>query len=350
MPQPPVPDKSIVDSVLAAAGPVMVVGVSDTGKSTLVAGIAHAAADAGARPAVLEADVGQSEHGPPGMMDLLEPAPDPAARPWRTLGQWYVGSTAPYTVMAQCVAGIRRLADRASSLGMHPVLVDTSSFVGNTTGTAYKTAKHDVLRPGLVLAVQFDDEIEFWLRGLGTPVQRVPVAAGVRDKPEGLRIARRAQRLATYFRDAPAHRIPLLGTPLRGTRLGLGETVPPDACGRLSDILGCRVVHAERAGRSVALWAVGVPRHGLDRALEVLRAGRVITLNASLWEGRSVGFVGRDGFCLAQGVIEAVDWVAMAATVRAPFYGIAEAAAVAVGTMRHTLDGSRLPDVPSQET
>lgn len=327
----------------------MVVGAVDTGKSTLLSALARAARVAGARPGVIEADVGQSEHGPAGMMDLLEPGTEPGGKPWRTLGQWYVGSTTPYTAVAQCVAGVRRLADRAASLGLNPVLVDTTGFVANITGLAYKTAKHDALRPGLVLAIQAGGELERWLRGLGTPVLRVPVADGVRDKPEGLRLARRAQRLAVYFREAPSHRVSLLELPLRGTRLGLGETIPPDGYGRLSDALGCRVVHAERAGRSVALWTSAPPRRGLDHALETLRAGRAITLDASLWEGRSVGFIGRDGFCLAQGVIEAVDWMAMAATVRAPFYGIAEAVAMAVGTMRHTLDGSRLPDVPPQD-
>lgn len=329
-------------------GAVVFLGAPDVGKTTLVERTARAVANH--RPAaVVDGDVGQSEIGPPGMMDLAKAEADNPMARWKPRGQWYVGATSPFVDMAQVVVGLRRLLGRAAQRSLAPVLVDTCSFVPSPSGLALATAVVDVLRPDLVVAVQLEDEMERWLRGVGVPVVRLVSEPDVRTKPKGLRAARRAARLVSYFRDAPEHRLPLNDWALRNTRLGAGAPVSRAERDRAASALGRAVVHGERAGGSVAFWTRGAPRAEPQRFAADFQAQRMVTFDADVWEGRSLGFIAPDGMCLAMGVVEAVDWASMTATVRAPLYGISDAKALAMGRMRHQPDGESLPAISEQD-
>jgi len=340
---------SLVEGILAAEGPVLMVGAPDTGKTTLAARLAKAALSAGRPAAVIDLDVGQSEVGPPGLMDLAPAEAEAPMSKWRPRGQWYIGSTSPLGALPQTVAGARRLADRAAERGFSPVIVDTPSFVPIPAGIALTTALVDVLKPGLVVAVQIEGEIERWLRGIGAPVARVVSDPNVRSKPSGLRATRRGARLGAYFQDSTEHSIRLTEWTLRNTRLGAGAPMPHTELAQASTMLGCPVVHGERAPASVAFWTLGAPRHDPARIAAEFGAPRAVTFDASVWKGRSLGFIARDGFCLAMGVVTDVDWPSLIATVRAPVYSVAEAVAISAGQMRHRPDGEELPAVPDRD-
>jgi polynucleotide 5'-hydroxyl-kinase GRC3/NOL9 len=334
-----------LDDISQRTGTLLFVGPADRGKTTLVERAARRIAEQ--RPAaVMDLDIGQSEIGPPGLMDLAEAVPDTSMAKWRARRQWYIGDTSPYGLPAQTVVGARRLADMALELGFETLLVDTASFLPTPAGLALAGALVDALRPACVVAVARGNEMEAWLRGVSAPVIRVTADDAVRVKPQSLRAVRRAARLESYFRDAPEHAVRLDEWPLRATRLGLGAPLPAADRAAGATALGCPVVHAERAGDSVALWTLGPPRRDPARAAEALSARRVTTFDAAWWNHRSVGFLMPDGACLAMGVVERVDWPSLTATVRAPVYSLAEARVLSAGRMRHKPGGEGLPPVP----
>ncbi|HEY3413742.1 MAG TPA: Clp1/GlmU family protein [Armatimonadota bacterium] len=344
-----VPVPSTIEEAVAADGVILAIGASDTGKSSRIASLAAQQADTGRQVMVLDLDVGQSEVGPPGMMDLCEAAPDKPVSEWRIRAQWYVGATTPFPSMVEVVTGALRLAERAIELGAELVLVDTPSFVNTPSGHGLSRFLVDALRPGAVLAIQRRDELERWLSGIGAPVVRTEVASGVRPKPPGLRAARRASKLARYFADARRHQVPLTDKLLRGTRLGFGTPLTSTDHRIASPLLGCPVLHAERGAASVAFWTLGPPRHSLDKVAAEFGVRSAVTFDCAFWAGRSLGFIGPHGFCVAMGVIEKVDWPSLTAAVRAPVYSLAEAIAVHAGTMRHRTDGTGLPNVPERD-
>jgi len=341
-----VPVDSITAAALAAHGPILLVGAADTGKSTLARHIVKTAQNEGHPVGLIDGDIGQSEIGPPGMMELAIPG-ETGGRDWQVRGQWFVGTTTPYSAPMSCVVGIRRLADRARELDLHPLIIDTTSFVNTVAGHALKTAKVDALCPGLVIAIQRKDEMERWLGGVGRPFVRAEPDPRAHIKPASLRALRRGSKLAAYFQNAAEHVAPLLEWSLRGTRLAFGQPLVPGEYAGAGRALNCRVVHAERAGGSVALWVLGAPSGDLNRVATDLRAERVVTINAGMWTGRSVGLIGADGFCLAQGVVERVNWTTVAAHIRAPLWSLAEVVSLRFGTLRHKMDGTGLPSVAS---
>ena len=344
-----VPVPATIEDALSTGGVILVTGVSDVGKSSRVAALAASQAEAGRSVMVLDLDVGQSEAGPPGMMDLCEVAAGQSAREWTIRAQWYAGATTPFASTVDVVTGALRLAERAIELGAALVLVDTPSFVNTPAGHTLMRCLVDVLRPSAILAIQRRDELERWLSGIGAPAVRLTVDSGVRPKPSVLRAGRRAARLAEYFAEAKSHHVSLIDRMLRGTRLGFGTALTTTDHRIASPLLGCPVLHAERGAASVAFWTLGPPRHSLNRVAAEFGVRQAVTFDASFWTGRSLGFIGSNGFCVAMGVIEKVDWPSLTAAVHVPAYSLADAVAVHAGTMRHQTDGTGLPNVPEKD-
>lgn len=334
-----------LDDIARAGGVILFVGPGDRGKTTQVERLARRLASE-RRVAVLDLDPGQSEIGPPGMMDFADAVSESPMEKWRARRQWYLGDLSPYSAPVPAVAGAVRLLRAARDLGHETVLIDTPSFLPTPIGHALASGFVDALRPDAVVAVAHEREMDAWLRGVFTPVVRLAPEEAVRLKPQALRAVRRASRLAAYFNDAPRHAVRLDEWPVRGTRFGLGAVLPAADRAAAATALGCPVVHAERAGGTVAVWTLGAPRRDAARAADALRVRRVVTYDAAWWKERSAGLLRKDGSCLAMALVENVDWPSLTATVRAPIHSLAEAAVLAMGRFRHTLTGDGLPAVP----
>jgi len=124
---------------------VIIIGATDTGKSTLSQWLAQQLSSQG-RVAMLDADVGQSRIGPPATVG------------WRFAeakqGEFYfVGDVTPAACPADCVAGTVRLVQRAERAGADYVIVDTSGFVDGPFALSLKKAKIELLSPALVVAI-----------------------------------------------------------------------------------------------------------------------------------------------------------------------------------------------------
>lgn len=334
-----------LDEVCQSNGTVLFLGPGDRGKTTQVERLARNLA-ATMPIIVLDLDPGQSAIGPPGMMDMAEANADKPMEHWRARRQWYLGEISPYAAPGATVTAAVRLLDSARALGRHTVLVDTASFIPTPAGHALACSLVDALRPDMVVAVAQEGEMDAWLRGIFTPITRLIPEEAVRVKPQSLRAVRRATRLAGYFQNAPQHSVRLDQWPLRGTRLGLGAPLPAAIRATAATALGCPVVHAERAGRTTAVWTLGPPRHGTAGAAANLNASRIVTYDAAWWKYRSAGLLRPDGSCLAMAFVEQVDWPSLTASIRTPIHSLAEAAVVSLGRFRHQHDGEALPPVP----
>jgi polynucleotide 5'-hydroxyl-kinase GRC3/NOL9 len=141
-------------------GTIMVLGAPDTGKSTLARHLYERLAAEGRRVACLDGDPGQTSLGPPATMTLVigtgKDYPPPGRR-WRR----FVGAVSPRGHMLAMLVGAAALTGTARHAGADALIYDTSGLVDPTQGgTALKLAKIDLLRPGTVIAIQREDELE----------------------------------------------------------------------------------------------------------------------------------------------------------------------------------------------
>lgn len=187
----------------------MVVGDSDTGKSTLARYVYQRLCRRGLLAAYLDADVGQSTLGLPTTLNVAR-AVEPGDGQFPPLGPraaYFVGATTPRGHMLPAVVGCHRLQQWTLALGAEAIVVDTTGLVDKAQGgKALKQWKIELLAPGVVVALQRGRELEpiLWPLRRDKRVRciELPVAPGVIRRSREERIARRRARLAAYFETA----------------------------------------------------------------------------------------------------------------------------------------------------
>jgi polynucleotide 5'-hydroxyl-kinase GRC3/NOL9 len=191
----------------------VVVGAGDTGKTTLVTRLASGLAARGTRVAVVDADVGQSEIGPPTTVGL-----GAVARPLARLHDAdvialeFIGDTSPVRHIGRTADATGRLVRQALDAGFQHVIVDTGGLVEGALGLALKRAKIRAVDPDLVLVVQRGQESEALARALGGPGR--PALVRVASSPAAIRRTQTQRRLfrdralEEYLRGTASVRIP----------------------------------------------------------------------------------------------------------------------------------------------
>ena len=218
----------------AAARVTLVLGANDTGKSTLVAGLAGALAARGHAVAVVDADLGQSDVGPPTTVGLGR-----VRGPLERLGEAevialeFLGLTSPARCMRETAEATKRLVDRALAEGCDRVLVDTSGLVEGDFGRALKRIKIDRVRPDLLVALQRADECEPILTAYagGPAIVRLPAAATT-PRSSAARRRHREGALQAHLAGAVPVVLDLGRVPARPAPAGRGLAVI-DAAGAL---------------------------------------------------------------------------------------------------------------------
>lgn len=250
----------------ARARVTMVVGASDVGKTTLTTAGAGALAARGERVAVVDADLGQSELGPPTTIGLARVAgPLAGLRDAELLALEFVGTTSPAHAVTAAARATAGLVEQARRAGFDRILVDTSGLVAGAVGRWLKRTKVELVRPDLVVVIARGDESDAIAADAsgqpGVQVLRV-AAAGARRRSPDERRRHRARALAAYFAGAAVVRVPLRTVAVRRTHPP-GDARPPGV-----EDVDLLVGLADDAGAT----------RGIGRLLSVDAAARALTI------------------------------------------------------------------------
>jgi polynucleotide 5'-hydroxyl-kinase GRC3/NOL9 len=295
----------------------------------------------------VDADLGQSEIGPPGTLSLarVHETPDSLAalRPGPMV---FVGNVTPAGHVLSVVVGTKRLVERALTRGADLVLVDTCGLVEGDLGRALKLQKIELVAPDRVLALQRGDELASLLRHIEAGparVLRLPAATGARPKPPGLRRARRAARFAQYLADARPHDLDARALPGTGAWLFGGEALAPRHLRFAERALGARVPYGERHADVIRLIVQGrAAPDGCAVLREEWRRGQVLLTPEASLRGLMVGLIDADGWTMAAGIVSAVEYDAARLTVHAPLASLAGVRALRYGRLRLRPNGSEI--------
>jgi polynucleotide 5'-hydroxyl-kinase GRC3/NOL9 len=268
----------------AAARITLVIGAGDTGKTTLVTGLAAALAARGEAVCIVDADLGQSDVGPPTTIGLGRVRrPIERLEEAEVLGLEFLGMTSPARCMRETGEATARLVARAQAAGCARVLVDTSGLVEGSFGLALKRIKIDRVRPDLIIALQRTIECEPILRlyEREITVLRLPAAAtGRRTQAERRR--RRQRALDAHLAGAVPVTLDLTRVPARPAPNTRGLAVV--------EVLGALVGLDDREGRTRGL--------GWVSALDVGKA-RLTVETAVEAEGIAAVAIGRERYKVA---------------------------------------------------
>ena len=201
---------------------ILVLGSVDRGKSTYCRFLTQRCLAAGKRVAVIDADVGQKDIGPPTTMTLGYPEAD---IPWtqiRPAALYFVGATSPVGHLLPIVVGIRQLLDTARA---HVIIINTTGLI-HGVGRALKSYKIEAVQPDAIVAIEQGRELTAITQAYRHyRILRVPPSAQALAKTPQQRKATREQAFRAYFASArevclARHRVVLQRTVLfTGTRL-----------------------------------------------------------------------------------------------------------------------------------
>jgi len=139
---------------------VMVVGGIDSGKTSFCTFLVNAAVKEKLRTSVIDADLGQSDVGPPstvGFNFVAEPVKD--LFEIDAQDAVFVGSTSPSGAISKVVEGLTSLKARLMEAGVDFLVINTDGWIEGEEATAYKVRLAEKVAASVVVGIQQENEL-----------------------------------------------------------------------------------------------------------------------------------------------------------------------------------------------
>lgn len=264
---------------------VLVIGGSAVGKSSFCHYLAEALLARQAEVAFVDADIGQSNLGPPAAVTLGYPTSpvDFSAVPPSTF--YFVGSTGPIGRFLPLVIGTANLAREARGAF---VIIDTTGLV-HESGRVLKNYKIEAVRPDVIVAVERRKELApIRMANRHVPIIRVEPSRKAHGKDDYEKIEVRRRSYARHFAGAFLLEIALDSLIFQRTLLFSGTPFELEGA-----------IHAERSSEGILI--IGAP---------VAPPPDSKLLPAGFERNLLCGIADATGRCLGLGIIERIDFAA----------------------------------------
>lgn len=230
---------------------ILILGASDTGKSSFCTYMVNKMVEAKRRVAVLDGDLGQSDIGPCASVGYAVTAkPVGELYDLRYQNGYFIGVTSPSAAGSKTLEGLAAMMNEAIQRQADSILVNTDGFVIGNDAIRYKLNLIKELKPDVVVGVQIQNELEELMSylGGGGVLTVEPSHALNRRTPEKRKILRE-MTYAKYLRNSklqcyplsqltvePRNAVPKTQKPEKGVLVGL--------YGRGSRFLGVGILRA----------------------------------------------------------------------------------------------------------
>jgi polynucleotide 5'-hydroxyl-kinase GRC3/NOL9 len=330
-----------------AGGAFLLIGTSDSGKSTLAAVLANAAHQAGRTTGLVDADVGQSSIGPPtcvGMARVTEPFD--SLDDLRVEAIDFVGAPSPKGHLLQCATSTYVMTAAARAAGAETVVVDSTGLISGSFARALKSAKIRLLAPDFVLALQREGEVEHLVAPYDARprprVLRLRTSRAVKQRSRDQRTSRRQIRLGAHFERGRTVQLSWRQAPVENSPWTTGEPLEGHFRAYAEERLACEVLHLERVSDGLFAIVKGrVDPAGL-RELSASSEGTARAVDLAALESLLVGLLDERGGTVGLGILEALDFKERAFTIFTPVGDERGIRGIRLGAIRVQRDGTEL--------
>lgn len=289
------PDWETAASEIFARGlrTVLVIGAAAVGKTSFCRYLADMLLARHAEVAFVDADIGQSNVGPPATVTLgylSTPVKFSAVQP---AAHYFVGNTGPIGRFLPLVIGTASLAHEARAAF---VIIDTTGLI-HESGRVLKNYKIEAVRPDAIVAVERRNELApIRAANRHLTVIRVEPSRRAHGKDDFMKIEVRRRGYARHFARAGELSLPLDGLIFQRTLLFSGHPIEMEGA-----------LYAERTAEGQLI--VGAPAT-VPVESTVLPQGFEQNLLCGIADG--------SGRCLGLGIIERIDFAARTVSLVTP--------------------------------
>lgn len=301
------------ERIAREGGIAMVVGAVDVGKSTFCAAVAYHALQLGKKVAVVDADIGQSDIGPPGTIGMGFAHPDMNELSDIPLSALYfVGDISPQGHFLDMVVGTQKMVQKALSMGAELVLVDTTGLVSGLPARKLKSFKIEAIRPTHLVALQRGGEVEHILRGWEKTswlnIYRLPPSplATLRSFEE--RKANRERKILSHFANPSLFILSLEQVAFKNSPIFSAPPLHPSLIAILEEKWGGKLFWGEGDKWGIVLVGEGGQGERSTFTLERMLGRRVNIINRDELLNRYVGLMNSEGEYLEVGIIKDIDF------------------------------------------
>lgn len=149
------------DEFIKSGKKLIVIGCSDSGKSTFILYLANEIYKTGKKVGILDLDIGQSNIGPPGTIgfgivkknlnSLLETESEKL---------YFIGDVSPKGNLLQMIVGGFKLLNEMEKYNLDYILIDTTGLVDGLIGEVLKQNKIEILNPDFIILFEENNERE----------------------------------------------------------------------------------------------------------------------------------------------------------------------------------------------
>ncbi|OYT31958.1 MAG: hypothetical protein B6U94_01330 [Thermofilum sp. ex4484_79] len=308
--------KKIVEEIVANKyRVVMVLGETDSGKSTFSAFLANYAFVNGYRTVIIDSDVGQNDLGFPGCISsarLKKPLSWLRELSYENL--FFVGSTTPANNTDSVIVGTRTLVEKEKE-NSDLIIINTDGWIDDIYARKYKTKLILHVKPDALVVMEGTGKSEYIVKFFGDliPVYKAKTPSIRRIKKRARRRLRREVSYIDLFLNGVKRQIPLGKTPILGSMLFSGEKISANQLEILNKLLFGGVIYSEKYDKIgvLILKNENVKRNAKKYLLEIkklLNVNRIIMLSLSDLVGVVVGLVGEKLEYIGVGVINKIDF------------------------------------------
>lgn len=325
---------------------VLVIGATDAGKSTFCRFLADFALAKGFKVACVDADIGQSQIGPPTTIGVKSFVPIVESAQNRVENRivfdgtadqlYFVGDVSPNGHFLETLTGVRLMVDSAREADADFIIVDTTGYVHNPPAVILKQHKIELIRPNHLVCIGRSTEFEQitacysqqeWLN-----IHYLLPHRSVRLKSSHLRSRYRKDRFDRYFSESRVQHLPF--EQIRGGRTPffIGRPANQKELETLSGLAETQVHHAEWGNRTLCcIVSKHLSRATITHIKNYLSLARVTVEVSTYFKRRLVGLINSTGKTSAIGVIEAVDFQKRELSVRCKTDAVKQACAIQFG-------------------
>jgi len=306
--------KDASKEVLSQRGPVtvMVLGGIDMGKTSFCTYLANRALKARRKVAVVDADLGQSDIGPPSTIGLgCVESPIKDLFEARMEVAYFVGVTSPGGAVEKILEGAAKLREKAFEVGANFLIVNTDGWVEGEDAVKYKTRLAEVISPNFVVGIQRQGELTPILEALKElRILSISPPLAVRKRDRSRRKVLRELSYRRYLKGAKVRSFPISWVNIKGLPIGGVLRTDSRRSQEIRDLLGTEILYYNEApdrllvvvrrGRRISADCIRKAEEVLGKPVKVIREGDEA--------GLLVGLLDPHENFLGIGVLEGIDY------------------------------------------
>ncbi len=321
---------------------VYVTGPTDSGKTSFCSFLANRAIAKNKSVAIIDADVGQSDIGPPGFISIAFPE-----KPFLWMRELWaeelvlVGSITPSPVVGRIITGIKRLLETARSKNIDLVIIDSDGWVSGMQALEYRIDVVRSIDPSYIVVVG-DDVLHASLSkiiGMNNKIVFIESPKRVITRNRTDRRFLRRESYKKYFEDAKELEISINDIVVIGSCLFSGINITNSLSNTLSNNMQCKILYASQLPGSICLLVsedCELSRTDLQGLANTMNVGEVLVIRKGDEKGVIASVLDDKMREVAPAIIESLDVENMVLKIRTCYKGVVKG--IVVSKLKITRD------------